>query len=83
MGQNLLLLPERSPDTLSFSDGAQGLYGSSVPNSAVFHTLMVRCLYQLPSIQGVLFLTCLISVSESSCLFFTLNHFSTFVLLQF
>lgn len=40
MGQNLLLLPERSPDALSFSDGAQTLYGSSSPNSAVFHTLM-------------------------------------------
>ncbi len=53
MGQNLLLLPERSPDILSFSDGAQSLYGSSSPNSAVFHTLSVKCLHQLTSIQGV------------------------------
>lgn len=70
MGQNLLLLPERSPDTLSFSDGAQSLYGSSDPNSAVFHTLTARCLYQLASIQGVLLL-CLISAFE-------ISHFSDF-----
>lgn len=37
MEQNLLLLPERSPDTLSFSDGARGLYGSSILNSAHSH----------------------------------------------
>lgn len=65
MGQNLLLLPERSPDTLSFSDGAQTLYGSSSPNSAVFHTPTVKRLHQLASVQGGLLLTCLIGASES------------------
>lgn len=39
-GQNLLLLCERSPDTLSSSDGAQSLYGSSLLNLAVFHSVM-------------------------------------------
>lgn len=38
-GQNLLLLCERSPDTLSSSDGAQSLYGSSLLNLAVFHSV--------------------------------------------
>lgn len=65
MGQNLLLQPERSPDTLSFSDGAQSRSGSSSPNSAAFHT-MVKRLYQLASIQGVLHSRmCLISASVS------------------
>lgn len=65
MGQNLLLQPERSPDTLSFSDGAQSRYGSSSPNSAAFHT-MVKRLYQLASIQGVLHSSmCLVGASES------------------
>ena len=72
MGQNLLLLPERSLDMLSFSDGAQSLYGSSSPNSVVFHTLVVRCLYYLFPI------THLISVHFSSTWnqAFTFLHFS-------
>lgn len=77
MGQNLLLLPEMSPDTLSFSDGAQSLYGSSSQNSAVFHTRTVTSLHRLASIQVfVLLLTHLISALNSvhsSCLKMTIN----------
>lgn len=44
-GQNLLLLCERSPDTLSSSDGAQSLYGSSLLNLAVLCSVMQQGLH--------------------------------------